>query len=60
MANRCMDEWNMEVTYFYCMKGRKGTIVKCKLTPGQKQLHYTANTILALSKHLHGHMLTER
>lgn len=38
MANRCMDGWNMEVTYFYCMKGQKGTIVKCKLNPGQKQL----------------------
>lgn len=31
----------------------KSAIVKRKLISGQKQLHYTANTIFALCKHVH-------
>lgn len=38
---------DMDITYIFIAQKGKGMMVKCKLHPGRKQLHYAANTSLA-------------
>lgn len=38
---------DMDITYIFIAQKGEGMMVKCKLHPGRKQLHYAANTSLA-------------
>lgn len=43
----------MGIPFILIAQKEKSAMVTCKLHPGQKQLHYTANTALALGLHLY-------